>query len=243
MISGRNVFVVKASYHDEVKRLFESLAGQGMKRVGVVFQDDGLGADVIAGAELAAPANGIELVARSGYERNTVKVEQSVEDMLTARPQAVFLGATTAAAIEFVRQYRSRGGDAIIYGMSIIDTQQLLAKLGPAAARGFAFSIVLPMEAQTTLEVSREYSRLKEKSGDPELSARSIEGFIAAKTLVHALRSSGGSAAIAAGVLRALQGARGVDLGGYRLDFTEAGRSGSSYVDFAMFGSGGKLIR
>lgn len=240
-IAGRNVFVTKASYHEEVDRLFSSLAGLGMTRVGLVYQDDALGRDVITGAEAAAPRRGISLIARAGYGRNTVKVEQAVEAMLKANPQVVFLGATTAAAIEFVRQYRARGGDATLYGLSIIDTRQLLAQLGPAGARGFAFSVVLPLENQQTMEVNREYLRLRERSQDPDLSARSIEGFIAAKALVHALRTADGVPGGAA-VLKSLQSMRKVDLGGYTLDFGQPGRPGSSYVDFAMLGDGGRVV-
>lgn len=240
-IAGRNVFVTKASYHDEVNRLFKSLAGLGMTRVGLVFQDDALGRDVIVGADAAAPRNGISLIARAGYERNTIKVEQAVEAMIKANPQVVFLGATTAAAIEFVRQYRARGGDATLYGLSIIDTRQLLAQLGPAGARGFAFSVVLPLESQQTIEVNREYLRLREQSKDPDLSGRSIEGFIAAKALVHALRNADGTPTGGA-VLKSLQAMRKVDLGGYTLDFGQPGRPGSSYVDFAMLGDGGKVV-
>lgn len=243
-IAGRNVFVVKASYHDEVNRLFSNLAGLGMKRVGLVFQDDGFGRDVITGADTAAVRNGIELIARAGYERNTLKVEPAVDSMLQARPQVIFLGATTAAAIEFVRQYRGRGGDATVYGLSVIDTGQLLAKLGPDGARGYAFSVVLPLESQRTLEVNRDYLRLREQSKDPDLSARSIEGFIAARTLVHALRAAaGGGAPTASTVLRSLQAMRKVDLGGYAVDFSQPGRPGSSYVDFAMLGDGGRIVR
>ncbi|THF55367.1 ABC transporter substrate-binding protein [Pseudothauera rhizosphaerae] len=240
-ISGSNVFVIKASYHEEVNRLFTNLAGLNIKRVGLVYQDDALGQDVIDGAEIAAKRHGIELTARAGYPRNTVEVEATVEAMLKADPQVVFLGATTLAAIEFVRQYRAAGGTATLYGMSIIDTRQLLDKLGPVGARGFAFSVVLPLETQRTIAVNLEYLRLREKSDDPDLSGRSIEGFIAAKTLVHALQNAG-STPTAATVVRSLHGIRRVDLGGYTLDFAQKGRSGSSYVDFAMLGEGGRVV-
>lgn len=245
VIQGSNVFVIKASYHDEVKRLFESLSSLGMTRVGLVYQDDALGADVIAGAQGAAAQSGVELIAQAGYERNTVHVEGTVAAMLEARPQVVFLGATTAAAIEFVRQYREAGGDATIYGLSIIDTAQLLARLGPDGARGFAFTVVLPMEGQGTIGVNREYLRLRDQSQDPDLSARSIEGFIAAKTLVHALRaaSAGNGTPTSAALIQALKGTSRVDLGGYMLDFSTPGRPGSAFVDFAMFGDGGKIFR
>ena len=34
-----------------------------------------------------------------------------------------------------------------------------------------------------------------------------------------------------------------LDLGGYHLDFTEAGRSRTRYVDFAIVGSRGKIVK
>ncbi len=242
-IAGNNVFVIKASYHEEVNRLFTNLAGLGIKRVGLVYQDDALGQDVIAGADAAARRHGIELIARAGYPRNTVEVGEAVAAMVKAEPQVVFLGATTAAAIEFVRQYREGGGLATLYGMSIIDTRQLLAKLGPEGARGFAFSVVLPLETQRTIAVNLEYLRLRDQSKDADLSARSIEGFIAAKALVHALQSAAaGGAPTPAAVVKSLQAMRKVDLGGYALDFGQQGRSGSSYVDFAMLGDGGRVV-
>ncbi|THF61477.1 amino acid-binding protein [Pseudothauera nasutitermitis] len=240
-IAGSNVFVIKASYHEEINRLFTNLAALGIKRVGLVYQDDALGQDVITGAETAAVRHGIDLIARTGYPRNTVEVESSVAAMLEAAPQVVFLGATTAAAIEFVRQYRVGGGDATLYGMSIIDTRQLLDKLGPEGARGFAFSVVLPLETQRTIAVNLEYLRLRERSDDPDLSGRSIEGFIAAKALVHALRNASGTPAPAS-VVRSLRTMRQVDLGGYQIDFAQPGRAGSRYVDFAMLGDGGRVV-
>ncbi len=50
--------VVKASYHDEVARLFSQLNQLGIKNVGLVYQDDGLGQDVLKGAEAASAQDG-----------------------------------------------------------------------------------------------------------------------------------------------------------------------------------------
>lgn len=244
VIQGSNVFVIKASYHDELKRLFESLSSLGMTRVGLVFQEDSLGEDVIAGARAAAAQSGVELIAQAGYERNTVAVAGAVAGMLEAQPQVVVLGATTAAAIEFVREYRDAGGSATLYGLSFIDTAQLLATLGPDGARGFGFTVVLPMEGQGTIGVNREYLRLRDQSQDPDLSARSIEGFIAAKTLVQALQATPGNGSpSASALLQTLKTTSRSDLGGYVLDFSHPGRPGSAFVDFAMFGTGGKIVR
>lgn len=241
VVQASGMHIVKASYHDEVARLFSQLAGVGVKRVGLVYQDDGLGRDVLAGAEAAARRHGIELVVRSPYARNTVAVEKAVSEIVAAQVQVVFLGATTAAAIEFVKQYGAAGGTGTLYGLSIIDTEALFKALGPERARGYAFSVVLPLAHQTNRAVVREYQQLRQASTDPNLSARSIEGFIAAKALVKVLE--GTASLTPAGVSAALASARSVDVGGYVLDFSANDRPGSRYVDFAMFGAQGRILQ
>jgi ABC-type branched-subunit amino acid transport system substrate-binding protein len=238
---AEGMHVVKASYHDEVGRLFGQLAGLGVTTAGLVYQNDGLGRDVLAGAEAAARQSGIKLEVRSAYERNTTAVEKAVADMISSKVQVVFLGATTAAGIEFVKQYRDGGGTGTLYGMSIIDTDALLKALGPLRSRGYAFSVVLPLAHQTNRAVVREYLQLRQASTDRNLSARSIEGYIAAKALVKVLEDS--KSLSAAGVTNAIAAAKSVDVGGYVLDFSVKDRTGSRFVDFAMFGADGKIIQ
>jgi ABC-type branched-subunit amino acid transport system substrate-binding protein len=237
--SVNGFYVVKASYREEVDRLFSQLAQLGQRRVGLVYQDDGLGRDVLTGAELSAPRHGLTLGARAGYPRNTVEVGAAVEAMVKAAPQVIFLGATTAAAIEFMKRYHAAGGRATLYGLSIIDTEAVLRGLGPERARGFAFSVVLPLAGQTDLPVVREYLALRAASRDADLSARSIEGYIAARALIRALEKAGRAEP------EAVQAALStpMDLGGYVLDFGTGGRPGSRWVDFAMFGTGGRVVQ
>jgi branched-chain amino acid transport system substrate-binding protein len=56
------MLVVKASYHDEVGRLLGQLSHLGIRRVGLVYQDDGLGQDVLAGTHQADIAGGHALL-------------------------------------------------------------------------------------------------------------------------------------------------------------------------------------
>ncbi|HWP18940.1 MAG TPA: ABC transporter substrate-binding protein [Burkholderiaceae bacterium] len=238
---ARGLHAVKASYHDEIARLFSQLSQLGIKRVGLVHQDDGLGQDVLSGADKAAKQYGVQLVARAGYPRNTTEVAKAVGEMVKAQPQVIFLGATTAAAIQFVKQYGEAGGSATMYGLSIIDTEALLKTLGPTRSRGYAFSVVLPLAHNTDREVVREYLRLRSASSDPDLSARSIEGFIAAKALVRILERAPRLTAEA--VTAAVEASADIDVGGFRLDFTQPQRTASRYVDFAMIGGEGKIVQ
>lgn len=240
IVKAPNLFIVKASYRDEVNRLFKQIASMGQTQVGLIYQDDGFGQDVLAGAESAAKQYGITLVARSSYARNTVAVEKAVAEISKANPQVVFVGATTAAAIEFVRQYSAIKGPGTLYGMSVVDTDAMLKTLGPSGVRGYGFTVVLPLQQQTQRGVVREYVKLRDASTDKNLSTRSMEGFIAAKALVKVLE--GVPNPTAANVTAALSRAK-IELGDYPIDFTEHGRTGSSFVDFAMFGSNGKVVQ
>ena len=239
VLTARGMYPVKASYREEVDRLFRQLSEMGRTRVAVVYQDDGLGRDALAGALASAKTYGLTLVAQSGYARNTVEVGKAVDEMVKQTPDVIFLAATTAAAIEFTSRYQAAGGRAGLYGMSIIDVQALLKKLGPDRARGFAFSLVLPTDDRLDREVVRDYLRLSQSAKDPDLSSRSLEGFIAAKALVRALeRSSPGAAALTETLERGFE----TDVGGHRLTFGK-GQAPSRYVDFAVLGAGGRLVR
>jgi ABC-type branched-subunit amino acid transport system substrate-binding protein len=232
-------FTTKASYHEEAARLLLELATVGIKSIGVVYQDDGYGKDVLAGVEKAAEEHGIEVAARAAYERNTVKVEAAVATMLKASPPVILLGAVTAPASEFVKQFKAQGGTSMIYGVSVVDTEALLKRIGPAAAHGYAFSRVMPYKRH--LAIVREYDSLVAKAGAIEgLSGRSMEGFVAAKLLVEALRRA--ERPTRDGVVQALRRVRRFDLGDFLLDYSVQGRPASSYVDFSVIGSGGRIL-
>ena len=239
--SADGMLVVKASYPDEVNRLLGQLSHLGIRRVGLVYQDDGLGKDVLAGAQDAAGRFGMTLVVRAGYPRNTIEVGSAVDQMVAAAPEVVVLGATTAAAIEFTRRYEVAGGHALLYGMSIIDTDALLKALGTQRARGYAFSIVLPQTSQPSLSIVREYLALQAATPSPDLSARSMEGFIAAKALVMSLEKT--QRITPEAITATLRSSPPLDLGGYVLDFGTRGRGGSHYVNFGIFGINGRIVQ
>lgn len=230
----------KASYGDETARLLQQLSNLGISQVGVVYQDDGYGKDVLTGIEAAAEKHGVTVTARAGYERNTVKVETAVAQMLKSAPPVIILAAVTAPASEFFKQYKAQGGTAMIYGVSVVDTQALIARIGANAARGFAFSQVMPNKP--SLAIVREYDSLKAKAGPIEgLSGRSIEGYIAARLLIEVLRQTDRPTREA--VAQTVQRMRKVDLSDYVLDYSRNGRPASSFVDFAMISENGRVVQ
>jgi ABC-type branched-subunit amino acid transport system substrate-binding protein len=68
-----------------------------------------------------------------------------------------------------------------------------------------------------------------------------VEGFVAAKLLVQALRQA--DRPTREGVMQALQRMRRVDLGDFALDYSVPGRPASTLVDFAVIGEGGRIVQ
>jgi branched-chain amino acid transport system substrate-binding protein len=241
MIGARNIFVTKASYRDEVRRLFDLISGTGVTRAAVVYQDDGFGKDILAGAETAAAKVSINLVAKAPYERNTTNVEAAVKDVLKADPQVVYLGAVTTAAMEFIRQYRKGGGRAQIYGASVIDVDALKKGLGNDVTAGYGFGVLWPLTTSRGFAMIREYQKLLAAAvNDPDIAERSMEGYMAAKVLAYGLRQTRASPAALA---KAVHGMKSVDLGDFFVDFTQDDRTGSQFVEFAIMGKDGRVQR
>jgi ABC-type branched-subunit amino acid transport system substrate-binding protein len=241
MLSQPNVFITKATHHDEMDKLFSILVTTGVDRVGMVYQDDNFGIDVLAGAEKASAKTGVKLVAKAPYPRNTTDVKAALEIILKADPQLVYLAGTTTVSIEFIKQYRKRGGAAQIYGLSINDGSAIAQALGPDLAHGFAWGTVVPPATANNFAIVREYQALASKSHDPDLSGRSVEGFISAKTLVYALHHA--KSLTPAAVTQAIAAISQLDLGNYVIDFNDKGHTGSRWVDFAILDSRGQIIR
>ena len=239
MLGAPNVFVTKASYRDEVREPFELVTRSEVKRAAIFYQDDSLGRDVLQSAEAVAPALGINIAVRARYERNTTNVDSAVTQVLKSDAQFVYLAAVTTAATEFIKQYRAKGGISQIYGLSVIDPANLLKALGPDLARGYAFGVLSPLSSSRKFAIVREYLELRKNADDAELAERSMEGFIAAKALVHALRQV--KAPSAAATLKAVASMKSVDLGDFWIDFSRAGHTGSQFVEFAIIGANGRI--
>jgi ABC-type branched-subunit amino acid transport system substrate-binding protein len=241
MVTQPNVFVTKATHHDEVDTLFTLLTTTGVNRVGIVYQDDPFGMDVVVGAEKAAARTGVKIAVKASYPRNTTDVKAAVEQVLKVDPPLIYLVTITTATIEFIKEYRGRGGAAQLYGLSVNDGAAIVAKVGPELALGFAYGTVVPPSTARNFAVVREYLDLASRSKNPDLGGRSLEGYISAKVLVHALRKVKSPAPAA--VVKSISSTSALDLGNYMIDFNDKGHTGSRFVDFAILDSRGRPIR
>lgn len=237
------IFHVRAGYVDETEHMVQQLTTLGMKRVGVMYQDDGFGKAGLAGVEAALAKRDLKLAVSASYERNTDKVDDAVKAIKASDAQAVIMIAVNKPAAAFIQRYREQGGGAQLYNISVVDPTELVKLAGLKNAHGLGISQVVPYPYRPSLPVVREYQALLKKyAPDAEVTYTSFEQFLGAKVLVEALRRAG-PAPTRAKVVKALESMQSYDLGGITLGYSPTNRVGSRYVEVTVIGANGRLMK
>ena len=126
--------------------------------------------------------------------------------------------------------------------VSFVGTQALASELG-SDARGVVVSQVMPCPYSPTTAIGLEYlaaGRASEGAAfSPNYSA--IEGYIAATTLVRALRR--GRAVTRESMIGALESLRETDLGGFIVDFAPGKHVASKFVELTILTGDGRVRR
>jgi len=238
------MFHVRASYAQEVEKGLNYYLTSGTKRIGIVYQDDGLGQDGLAAAQNFLANEKIEPAFTTTYERNSIKVEEAVKKALSSNAQAILLVMTSAPAAAFVKLYRESEGNAQLMTLSNVDADTVIKNAGLHNAHGLAITTVFPSPTRVEIPVVKEYRANLAKYGpkDAQPSIVSLEGYIAAKVIVEAVKRAGANVT-RENVMHSLESLSKTEIGGYRVDFGSKSRMGSTYVDMSIINKNGAVIR
>ncbi|MFI5446608.1 ABC transporter substrate-binding protein [Polaromonas sp. UC242_47] len=237
------IFHVRAGYADETEHMVQQVTTLGMRRIAVMYQDDGFGKAGLLGVENALAKRNLKLSVAAGYERNTDKVEDAVQKIKASDAQAIIMISINKPTAAFVKQYRESGGGAQLYNISVVDPAELVKLAGLKNAHGLGISQVVPYPYLPNTPVVREYQALLKKYAPTELvNYTSFEEFVGAKVLVEALRRAGPNPTRAK-VLKTLENMGSYDTGGITLSYSPSNRIGSRYVEVTVIGSTGKLLK
>ena len=238
------LFHTRASYAAEVDKIVQQLATTGIRRVAVLYQDDPLGLDGLAGAEKSLKQHSLQLLVKAPYEKNTTKVEPAVNEIATAKPQAVIMVSNTAASAEFVKQARSAGIDGQLLTLSITEGPQVVKRIGKETAHGLGIVQVVPDPNSRAIVLSRDlqddHKRFAPKG--IELNHTLLEGYLSAKVLVEGLRRAGPNPTRKK-LRESLEAMRDYDAGGLLIRFSPSSHSGSDYLDITILNKEGKVLR
>lgn len=234
------LYNVRASLRDEIGKITDHLATVGVTRVGLFYEDGPAAAALVAATEEAAARSRAALTVKATYPSGAPKVLPAVETLVTAAPQAIILASSGAAAAAFIEQYRSAGGAAQLFATSGVDVEQLSKRLAEEHLRGVAIAQVTPSPYKITSRLAKEFGDAAAAT-PPEVpvSFAMIEGYIAAKVVVEAVRRAG-ARTTREGVAAALEALDGYDLGGYQIGYRN-GHAGSRYVEMSIVSGTGRV--
>lgn len=236
------LYSVRAGLREEISKLIEHLATIGITRLGL-FHEAGPGSTaVVAAAEDAAKKARATIEGRGSYAANTLSVTNAVDTFISAKPQAIIIVSSGAAAAGFIEKYRVAGGLAQLLAHSGTDIEQLSKRLSPEQMQGVTIAQVTPSPYKISSRLVKEFTDTVAKTPhlDVPVSYAMMEGYIAARVIAEAIRRQGSSLS-REGTVLALDSMDSFDVGGYLISFKAGQRSGSSFVELSIVTGAGKI--
>ena len=236
------LYNVRAGLRDEIGKIAEHLATVGITKLGLLYEEGPDAPALLASAEEAVKKNGGSLVAKGSYEMDTLRMENANKLLQAAKPQAIILITSGAAASAFIEKYRLEGGTARLFASSDVDLEQLAKRLAEEHMQGISIAQVTPNPYRPSSKLSKEFREVQAKSGDPDVpvSYAMMEGYIAAKVIAEAARRAGAKPT-RENLAAALDSIDSLDLGGYTVGYRPGQRAGSRFVELSIVSATGRI--
>jgi branched-chain amino acid transport system substrate-binding protein len=239
---SRSVFHLRASYYDETELIVKQLTSLGLNRIAVFYQNDAYGKAGLEGTVRALKRRGLEPVATSTVERNTVEVAKAVADIVPSNANAVVQISAYKSCAAFIRAARKAGFGGTFFNVSFVGTQALADELKNEGT-GVMISQVMPFPYTASMAITREFQATAAKAGGTvQTNYSSLEGFLAAKVFSEGLKRAGKNPTREQ-LIAGLESIQRADFGGFQVDFGSRDHVASSYVDLSMLTGDGKVRR
>lgn len=234
----RNLFHTRAGYDDEMKKVIGHLATTGLNRFAIAYLDDvgPANAQAMHGAlDLAK----LKAVAAVPMNRNASDFGPQIEALLQSKPDAVVFISNGPPIVKVVQGMRAKGytgqfATSSFSGLKVIDDLK-------TQGAGLIMSQVLPSPIKTHLKVVKEYQTdLATLAPGAKPNYTSLEGYIAGRVLVEALRRAGPNPT-GARLVATLEDMSRYELGGYEISFSRKSHDGSRFVDTGVVSNNGAL--
>jgi ABC-type branched-subunit amino acid transport system substrate-binding protein len=196
----RYVFNYRASYAEETDAVVHyliKLRRLQPRQIAVFAQQDSYGDAGFAGVAKAFRALGAgdSAILRLNYKRNTVDVDEAVNQLKTQKAiKAVVMVATYRAAAKFIEKTRDLYPGMIYTNVSFVGSTALaeeLELLGPRFATGVIVTQVVPAVGGYSSVVLEYKTALARYFPGEAPDYVSLEGYVAANVLIQALKRTG----------------------------------------------------
>jgi len=240
----RQIRTIRASYADEAKSLVRHLTSLGLTSFCVVVTPGNEHRDSLAAVRQAIAALNRPLACEATIDDSGRDTRNAAQTVRAARPQAVIVLGDTVVVGSFVREFPFKSLGITVGALSLVNYTALIEIAGPPAVRGLLITQVVPSPQRESVPVVREHARAMRKFRDEPPSHLTLEGFIAAKTMVDALRKSLTAKAVhREDITAALAGIPDTSLAALAVDYSNASSGGPRLIEVTMVGGDGRLIQ
>ena len=241
----RYVVNLRASYYQETEEMVERLTTDlGFSRIAILYQDDSYGQAGLTGVVQALDRRNMALAGEGTYVRNTVAVKRALLTLRSNNPEAVIIIGAYGAAAQFILWARKIGMRAVFVNISFVGSNALLNALG-RGGDGVVVTQVVPFPRDTDIPaVARYQNAIRRIEGSAQPGFVSLEGYLAGRLVVEALRASadpGGAPPTREAFLQTLEAAGPIDLDGFTVEYGPADNQGSDEV-FLTIIRGGRFV-
>lgn len=238
---ARNVFHVRASYTDEVRRLVQRLAGMGLKDIGVVYLDNAYGREMLEDSTRFLAEQGLKPLVQVALATDGKNLSDVLAKVGQARPAAVLLATAGAVSVELVRGLKTNNPGVLMAGLSVTLTSEGLKQLGDAGS-GLALTMVMPDPTRAKTALVRDYQAAMRARGIQEFNLGTLESYTNTRVLAEGLERAGADPTRSK-LRTALTGIRNLDLGGLVIDYSgQAPYVGSRFVDMGVLNGAGRFV-
>ncbi|HEY6721562.1 MAG TPA: ABC transporter substrate-binding protein [Burkholderiales bacterium] len=249
IVGAENFFPFRSGYPDEVVALIKEAANTQKKKVAVVYWNVTFGPAMMRLAQEMSRQENLKVVAwvpidATAQDKFDPIMKEAVAAVVKESPDAVIMLISGRYSLEFIKQMKnSTAADAQLYAMSIVPSGDVVKAVGEDKARGIVIAQAVPFPFSATLPLVSEYQKLmKQYAPNEPLSFSTLEGFVAGKITVEALKRAGPKPTREK-VLKSLYAMGELDLGGVYVTYSPKARNGWGLVDLTVIGPGGKLLR
>ena len=228
------VMNIRASYFQETEAMVEHLTTDlGASKIAIMYQDDAFGQAGLAGVKKALDKRQMQLAGEGTFERNTVAVKAALLAIKKVEPQAIIMISPYKPAAEFIKLAKQIKLAATFVNISFVGSDALAKELGPAGA-GVVITQVVPFPKDSAIPVVGRYqASLKASAPDAQPGFVSLEGYLVGRAIIAALEKVNGEPTRKA-LIEAVQKAGTVDLGGFKLTYSDSSNRGSDHVFLTM---------
>lgn len=232
-----NVYSTRPGYAEEAAAIARHAETMGARKLGILHDSDSESMAALDSATRTMPSMGANVVINAPLAGGNVA--GSVDKAMGAKPESVLVIGNSSVAAGAVRDLRAKGFRGPIYGFSNTGESLLAEQLGTKGA-GVVVVRVVPKSDTAKIPVVRDLMADAQaaKAGKPNVYM--LEGYIAARVYVEALRRISKGEPNRARLKKALDSLDDVDIGGFRVHFAEE-RVASKLVELSLIDSQGRV--